>query len=83
MRPVQYFTDEYLEDCKKMTHEQILQFLDNFRKLHGFKTSGKTKLISMKVEEDLLECFKQKCKQTNTPYQSQIKALMHDWIINS
>lgn len=31
MRPVQYFTDEYLEQCKQMTPEQILQFLEDFR----------------------------------------------------
>lgn len=33
MRPVQYFTDEYLEQCKLMTPEQILQFLEEFRLL--------------------------------------------------
>lgn len=33
MRPVQYFTAEYLEQCKQMSHEQILQFLEDFRLL--------------------------------------------------
>jgi len=31
MRPVQYFTDEYPEQCKKMKPEQALQFLEDFR----------------------------------------------------
>jgi hypothetical protein len=33
MRPVQYFTPEYLEQCKQMTPGQILQFLEEFRLL--------------------------------------------------
>ena len=33
MRPVQYFTDEYLEQCRQMTPQQILQFLEEFRLL--------------------------------------------------
>jgi hypothetical protein len=32
-RPVQYFSDEYLQRCKLMTPIQILQFEENFRML--------------------------------------------------
>lgn len=39
MRPVQYFTDEYLERCKQMTPEQILQFLEEFRLLFAAKAA--------------------------------------------
>lgn len=39
MRPVQYFTDEYLEQCKQMTPEQILQFLEEFRLLFAAKAA--------------------------------------------
>ena len=35
MRPVQYFSDDYLERCRNLTPDQILQFLDEFRQLHG------------------------------------------------
>jgi hypothetical protein len=34
-RPVQYFTAEYLELCKSMTPDQIIEFLDNYRILMG------------------------------------------------
>ena len=30
IRPVQYFTAEYLEMCKSFTPDQILDFLENF-----------------------------------------------------
>ncbi len=35
MRPVQYFTTEYLERCRVLTPDQIIRFLDEFRQLHG------------------------------------------------
>lgn len=34
-KPVQYFTDEYLEHCKKLKPEHILRFLEEFRLLHS------------------------------------------------
>ena len=33
MRPVQYFSDEYLERCRKASPEQVLRFLEAFRQL--------------------------------------------------
>jgi len=35
MRPVQYFSDDYLESCRKLSADQILRFLDEFAQLHG------------------------------------------------
>jgi hypothetical protein len=32
-RPVQYFTKEYIEMCKAMTPDQIIEFLENYRAL--------------------------------------------------
>jgi len=34
-RPVQYFSDEYQERCKKLTTADIVRFLEEFRLLHG------------------------------------------------
>ena len=79
-KTVQYFTDDYLESCKKMTPEQILNFLENFRLLHLEQKKSKSKLISIKIPEDLLASFKQKSQILNIPYQQQIKKLMKDWI---
>jgi predicted DNA binding CopG/RHH family protein len=64
-----------------MTPDQVIQFLDDFRQLHGTRPSA-SKLISMKVPEDLLNTFKAKSKMTNTPYQTQIKVLMKDWVLS-
>jgi len=33
-KAIQYFSDEYLESCKKLSPEHILTFLDEFRMLH-------------------------------------------------
>ena len=80
MRAVQYFSDEYLEQCREMTTDQILRFLDDFRRLQG-TSPAKSKLISVKVPEDLLNAFKARARLTNTPYQTQIKALMKAWLL--
>jgi hypothetical protein len=32
-RPIQYFTPEYLEQCKQLSSQQIVQFLDDFKQL--------------------------------------------------
>jgi predicted DNA binding CopG/RHH family protein len=82
-KAVQYFSDEYLEYCKSMTSEQIIEFLENFRELHMSQSVGrkKTKLISIKVPEDLLQIFQQQAKRQGVPYQTQIKKLMLEWTV--
>jgi len=80
MKPVQYFSDEYLEQCKKMTPEQIVRFLDDFRQLQGVQPETRSKLISLKVPEDLLRAFRARCDMEGVKYQTQIKKLMSSWL---
>ena len=80
MKGIQYFSDEYLEMCKKTTIKQRLQFLEDFRKLQEKKSPSK--LISLKVREDLLQAFKNQCELKEVKYQTQIKKLMEDWLLN-
>jgi len=80
MRPLQYFTDDYLEQCKKMKPEQVLQFLEDFRELQKSLKPVKSKLISIKIPEDLLESFKAKANHAGRPYQTLIKELMREWL---
>lgn len=78
MRPVQYFSDEYLDQCKKMTPKQILEFLESFRSLNNMEE--KTKLISIKIPESMLKAFRAKCELEGVKYQTQIKSLMKEWL---
>jgi predicted DNA binding CopG/RHH family protein len=80
MKSVQYFSKEYLERCASMRPEQIIQFLEDFRDLHSYDKSRRTKLISIKVQENLLQAFKAKAKLHGIPYQTQIKRLMEEWM---
>ncbi|HED15861.1 MAG TPA: hypothetical protein ENI64_03440 [Gammaproteobacteria bacterium] len=80
MKPVQYFSDDYLDQCRTATPEQILTFLENYRQMQG--SEDKSKLISMKVPESLLAAFRQKCGLHGYKYQTQIKQLMREWIEN-
>lgn len=85
MRPVQYFTPEYLAKCREMTPDQIIRFLEDFRRLHGGAAQGatraKSRSISLKVPEDLLDAFRTKARLSGRPYQSQIKDLMKAWLV--
>jgi len=83
MKPVQYFSDEYLQQCQGMTPDQIIRFLDDFRQLHGSGIRSQSKLISIKVPENLLSAFKACATLIGVPYQTQIKALMNAWVTGS
>jgi len=78
MRPVQYFSDEYLERCKGMTTEYVLEFLESFRRMQ--EKPLKSKLISLKVPEPMLNAFKQRSQLEGVKYQTQIKQLMTNWL---
>lgn len=83
MKPLQYFSDEYLEQTRHATPEQILNYLEQFRLMQApvAKTSP-SKLISMKVPENLLNTFRAKCETNGVKYQTQIKVLMKEWLSN-
>jgi len=78
-KPIQYFNKEYVERCRNLTPEQILEFLEDFRTMMA-ATSEKCKLISMKIEPSLLKAFKYKSELSGVPYQTQIKKLMKNWV---
>lgn len=80
MRPIQYFSREYLQRCRTMSPEQILRFLEDFRSLRRTAPPRKSRLISLKVPEDLLAAFKEKARLRDIPYQTQIKRLMARWL---
>lgn len=67
----------------KVTPDFLIQRLENLRfylQLEEKKELGKSKLISMKVPEPLLEAFREKSQVLGVPYQTQIKVLMKEWL---
>lgn len=77
MKPIQYFSDDYLKQCRQFSSMETLEFLDNFRQLQEVSHS---KLISIKIPEPLLNVFKSKCKTLGIAYQTQIKELMRRYL---
>ena len=77
-KTLQYFSDEYLQQCKGASPEAILEYLESFRLL--YEAQPRTKLISIKIQQTLLENFRKKCQLHNVRYQTQIKRLMLDWL---
>ena len=80
MKAIQFFSDDYLAQCEQLSSEQIVKYLEDFRIVNKPIKKPVSKLISIKVETDLLEAFKTKAKLDGVPYQSRIKAIMRDWL---
>jgi predicted DNA binding CopG/RHH family protein len=76
---IQTFSKEYLERCKEMTPDQILEFLEDYKSL-VLNMPEKCQLISMKIEPSLLKAFKHKAKLEGIPYQTLIKKLMRSFL---
>lgn len=79
-KTTQYFSKEYLERCRGLSHDQIIEFLENYRNL-VLKKPEKCQLISLKIEPSLLKAFKQKAALNGCHYQTKIKELMREWLI--
>lgn len=61
-----------------LTPEQTLQFLEDFRAMVTGQDQT-TKMISLRVPENVLNSFKVKAKGKNFKYQSVIIQLMRKW----
>ena len=85
MKALQLFSSEYLKNCRSMSAHEIIQFLADFGQLHNSiqapsSPSSKSKLISIKIPENLLSAFRIKAGLAGKPYQTQIKQLMVQWL---
>ncbi len=80
MKPVQYFSDEYLAVAKKSSPTQIAKFLDDYRSLHGqavlLQEHEPSKLISIRVTLRLLTALKDLAKKKRVPYQKLMKEII-------
>ena len=78
-RPVQRFTSEYLGRCRSLSPDDVVRFLEDFRRIQG-AANARSRLISLKVPEPLLAAFKIQARLRGVPYQTQIKVLMRRWL---
>lgn len=78
-RPLQRFTPAYLERCGELSPDEIVRFLDDFKRIQG-AAKARSRLISLKVPEPLLAAFKLQARLRGVPYQTQIKTLMREWL---
>ncbi len=82
MKPVQYFNNDYLDNGANASTKQILEFLEEFRLMQAINMNKpvRSKMISIKIAEDLLRLFRAKCDIEGVKYQTQIKTLMSQWL---
>ena len=57
-----------------------IEWLESMRELNKAKKVEKSKLITMKIDPDLLSAFKLKCELEKRPYTTRIKELMQDYL---
>lgn len=57
-----------------------IEWLEAMRKLNKAKKVQKSKLITLKIDPDLLNAFKMKCELQKRPYTSMIKDLMREYL---
>jgi uncharacterized protein (DUF4415 family) len=57
-----------------------IEWLESMRELNKAKKDEKSKLITMKIDPDLLNAFKLKCELEKRPYTTRIKELMQDYL---
>ena len=85
-RPVQYFSEEYIHQCQKMSLEEIVDKIseqqDFFWQMHLEKNFNESVLISLKIPKNLLDHFRKKCSASGVKYQTQIKNLIIGWTID-
>ncbi len=60
--------------------KERLHFLENCRKINTVKKKSKSKLITLKIEPELLKAFKYKCEQQNIGYTTMIKKLIRAFL---
>jgi uncharacterized protein (DUF4415 family) len=60
-----------------------IEWLESMRELNKAKKVEKSKLITMKIDPDLLKAFKLKCELEKRPYTTRIKELMQDYLENN
>lgn len=63
----------------KLSPEEVIQFMDDFSKVVTNQDQP-TKLISLRVPENVLKVFKAEAQRKGFKYQSLIVRLMREWI---
>lgn len=78
---IQKLTREQIDWGKNLSIEERLRFVEDFMKLVSYSSNAKSKLISLKIQVDLLKLFRMKCESKKIAYQTQIKNLMKKWVL--
>ena len=55
---------------------EVMNFIENYKRMLDPRAKKRSKLISIKIPEPLLEAFRYKAEREKTPYQTKIKQLM-------
>jgi predicted DNA binding CopG/RHH family protein len=93
MNPTNYYSDAGSETTRvkqihkfdtekfsRLSTEETVDFLENYRRMILHRDETGSKLISIKMPHSLLNAFKLQAKAHGMPYQTLIKHLMKEWL---
>lgn len=76
---LQHFKKDQLN--QRLSPLEAVQFLETFRLMRHSQDEVQSKLISIKVPEDLLMLFRRKAEAEGIKYQTKIKNLMREYLL--
>ena len=71
------------KEQQNFSTEQIVEFLESYRELVAERDQVGSKLISIKMPIHLLKAFRFKADKEGMPYQTKIKQLMKEWVLEA
>ena len=78
MKAVQYFTDEYLEQCRGASPEAILEYLESFRLM--FIQESEDDCLKLDLPASLIHRLHIKCEQEEGDVSSVVEGLIEAWL---
>ena len=79
-RPLQLAKREQIIDPNIEDVTEVMNFIENYKRMLDPRAQKRSKLISIKIPEPLLEVFRYKAEREKTPYQTKIKQLMMEYL---
>ena len=78
MKAVQYFTEEYLEQCRGASPEAVLEYLENFRLMLAQESDEDC--LKLDLPASLIHRLRIKCGQEGGDASAIVEALIEAWL---
>ena len=78
MKAVQYFSDEYLEQCRGASPEAILEYLENFRLM--LAQEPEKERLKLNLSAPLIHRLQIQCEREGEEASAVVEGLIEAWL---